>query len=157
MLKHFKDSKSVARNSVWVRVPPPAPEKRIAKLFFFETINVGTRKGRSQVSSWAGASRNAGKNSPVDCFSDAARRGAPTTGTKEKNSKAILFWDHKRWDSKRKEPSFELGRSQPKRRQKQSSGLFFWRGPKGSSHHRHQSECSYRILRLKAIVKSYKI
>ena len=34
----------------------------------------GNRKGGCQVSSWSGASRNAGKNSPVDYFSDAACR-----------------------------------------------------------------------------------
>lgn len=32
------------------------------------------RKGGYQVSSWTGASRNKGKNSPVDYFSDAAWR-----------------------------------------------------------------------------------
>ena len=37
-----------------------------------------SRKGSCQVSSWTGASRNAGKKCPADIFSDAARRFRPS-------------------------------------------------------------------------------
>ena len=49
------DSKSVASNSVWVRVPPAAPKNSPEGANFFGKALVGTRKGRKG-------------NSPVDCF-----------------------------------------------------------------------------------------
>ena len=50
----------------------------------------GIRKGSCQVSSWSGASRNAGKNSPVDYFSDAAWRN-PSGYTKKVIAKLWLL------------------------------------------------------------------
>ena len=70
---------------MWVRVPPSVPKKNVTSVTFFAFIHLkgGARKGTCQASSWSGASRSEGKNSPVDYFCDAGASG-PTIGTKKK-------------------------------------------------------------------------
>ena len=68
-------------------------DKKAQKIcvFLFSIFNSGTRKGTCQASSWSGASRSEGKNSPVDYFCDAGA-SCPTLGTKIKWAvKSIIF------------------------------------------------------------------
>ena len=72
----------IVRETMWVRVPLWAPKikkHRFSVFFYFQFLNGGTRKGTCQASSWSGASRSEGKNSPVDYFCDAGASG-PTLG-----------------------------------------------------------------------------
>ena len=80
---------------MWVRVPLWAPyikKHRFSVFFSFQILNGGTRKGTCQASSWSGASRSEGKNSPVDYFCDAGASG-PTLGTRrnKKDTGSLCF------------------------------------------------------------------
>ena len=67
---------------MWVRVPPSAPEEKIAKAIFFMYIKRWDSKRNVPSLGWFKARLNAGKNSPVDYFCDASASG-PTISTND--------------------------------------------------------------------------
>ena len=73
----------------------PCPPKYIAYAMYFFLLKRWIRKGSCRALSRSGADQSEGKNSPVDYFSDAARRN-PSLPTKI-HSVSYVFFLLKRW------------------------------------------------------------